>query len=242
MISSMWRISICILMVCLSVLLIRSTVVEGFETMNGIRDAWYINLDRSPERRERMEIELEKLPIQSHRWKAVDGLLLTDADYTKLNIPNWSRPNYTKETKEHTRKGEIGVFLSHKTLLEYLHNQDYNENDNHLILEDDVFIQPETVNVWNKTIIDNEWDIIFMGLPNKVEKVSNGIGVPKWITGAHAYVVKHSSLPKILHSLRVLYDPIDEVYARNVDGLVIYALSKPMISQTYKDPSTIVRA
>ena len=62
--------------------------------------------------------------------------------------------------------------------------------------------------------------IIFLGVSgNKINNVKDGIGIPEWITGTHAYVVKHSSLPKINESLRVVYDPIDEMFGRNPNKL-----------------------
>ena len=75
--------------------------------------------------------------------------------------------------------------------------------------------------------------MIFVGLlGNKVKNVVNGIGKPEWITGTHAYVVKHSSIPRILNSLKGFNEPIDEVYGRNLEGLKIYALNPPKIHQS----------
>ena len=208
----------------------------------GIEDAWYINLDRSADRRESIEKETEKLGIPINRWPAVDGSKLTDEDYSKLNIPAWSRPSFALESKQKGRKGEIGCYLSHKTLIEYLGSLPVQENTGHLILEDDIKIDDDIVTAWNNAVksVDPDWDIIFIGLAgNKVNDVKNGIGKPSWITGTHAYVVKHSSIPKIYESIKIMYDPIDEVFGRNPNKLKIYALDPSKIHQRAMN-STII--
>lgn len=215
---------------------------EGFQdSLSGIYDSWYINLDRSPDRKVKVEEEVKKLgniPIQ--RWTAVEGSKLTEKDFDIHSIPAWSRPSFAKDEKK--RKNEIGCLLSHKTLLQNLEKLNVPQTEGHLILEDDISINKNIIGVWNKAkqSIPNDWDIIFLGLlGNQIKNVKDGIGTPEWITGAHAYVVKHSSLPKINESLRVVYDPIDEMFGRNPFGLKLYALSPSMITQNYSK-STIV--
>lgn len=226
----------------ITVILFFNKQTEGFqEPLLKIHDGWYINLDRSPDRKVKVEEEVKKLgnlPIE--RWKAVEGSKLTEKDFDLHSIPAWSRPSYAKDEKK--RKNEIGCLLSHKTLLQNLEKLNTPQDEGHLILEDDIAINKDITGVWNKAIksIPNDWDIIFLGLlGNKVNNVKDGIGIPEWISGAHAYVVKHSSLPQINESIRVVYDPIDEMFGRNPFGLKIYALSPSMITQNYSK-STIV--
>ena len=206
-------------------------------------DVWYINLDRSPDRRKQMEQEVSKLaPFTPNRWAAVDGKKLGDSEYNSYNIPAWSRPSYAPEAKRETRKGEIGVYLSHRTLLEKLSEQSRPDNYIHIILEDDVKIDTDALAalMTSSASIGPYWDIIFIGLMNnKVNKVNNGIGVPEWVTGAHAYAIRHGSAKKVLNSIKTMYDPIDEMYGRNPDGLRMYALSPSKINQILAD-STIV--
>jgi GR25 family glycosyltransferase involved in LPS biosynthesis len=215
---------------------------EGFqENLQGVHDVWYINLDRSSDRKKNVQDETLKLgQIPVNRWKAVDGSQLNDAEYDKLSIPAWSRPSYAKDEKK--RKNELGCLLSHKSLLQNLEKVDAPAGAGHLILEDDIKIDEKTPIVWNKAFktIGDDWDIVFFGLlGNKVKDVREGVGVPEWVSGAHAYLVKHSSLPKINDSLRIVYDPIDEMFARNPHGLRIFALSPSMITQD-GSKSTIV--
>jgi len=206
-------------------------------------DVWYINLKRSTDRRANMEKEVVKLsPLTAKRWEAVDGKKLGDTDYDSYNIPAWSRPSFAPEAKRETRKGEIGVYLSHRTLLEKLSDTSRPNNYIHIILEDDVEIEEDAYKSLMKGIssLGNSWDIIFIGLlDNKVNKVNNGIGIPEWVTGTHAYAVQHGSLKKILKSIKIMYDPIDEMYGRNPDELRMYALSPSKINQIISK-STII--
>jgi GR25 family glycosyltransferase involved in LPS biosynthesis len=217
-------------------------VVEGFSTsMNGVHDVWYINLDRSPHRKTMIEDEIKKLGVTNvQRWPATDGKTLTDNDFNKLNLPAWSRPQFAKNEKN--RYGEIGCYLSHKNLLKHLSQQSMPDDAVHLILEDDSVIDKDAASHWNKGIptLDKDWDMLFLGLlGNTVTDVKNGVGKPSWITGTHAYAVKHSSIPKILDRIDTLSDPIDEMYGRSRDKLNIYAFSPYKVHQRPNNPSTI---
>ena len=240
----MKKIIILILIFILVILyLFKEQIREGFQTPPAnIADVWYINLDRSSDRRTYIENETSKLLIPVKRWSAVDGSKLTDEDFNKHNIPAWSRPSFALESKQKTRFGEIGCFLSHKSLLQHLNTLDTPSDMAHLILEDDAKIDDNFIEKWNISIntVDPSWDIIFVGLlGNNVNDVKSGIGKPEYITGTHAYVVKQSSLDKIIAHIDIIYDPIDEVYAKGINKLNIYALSPSKINQGGAPTSTI---
>lgn len=201
----------------------------------GIKDIWYINLDRSVDRKKSLENELKKLPpLPAYRWKAVDGKDLSEKDIQALRIPNWSRPDFAPQGKEKQRANEIACFLSHRSLLEHLQSLPTNPEDGHLILEDDIVILPDLVNQWNNALkgIHNDWDMIFLGysVPREIFQVKDNLGVPESLAGTYAYAVKHTSIPKILQTLQVIYDPIDEVYSREIGNLRILAFEKPLVS------------
>jgi GR25 family glycosyltransferase involved in LPS biosynthesis len=203
--------------------------------MYGIKDIWYINLDRSEDRRKNVEEQIKKLPpISSHRWRAVDGKELSEEDIKKLRIPYWSQPSFAPSDKKKQRANEIACFLSHRTLLEHLQTLPIHPNDAHLIFEDDIVIFPNLVKNWNKALhdLDDDWDIIFLGcsIEREVFQVENNLGVPESHAGTYAYAVKHKSIPKILEKLEIIYDPIDEVYCREIGNLRILAFEKPLVS------------
>ncbi|PRD30641.1 UNVERIFIED_CONTAM: Procollagen galactosyltransferase 1 [Trichonephila clavipes] len=82
------------------------------EDTAGFDQAYLINLERRPERRERMLNTLSEMGIQAHILKAVDGKALNDSYIEEMGIkmlPEYADPYY----KRSLTRGEIGCFLSH---------------------------------------------------------------------------------------------------------------------------------
>ena len=94
---------------------------------------YYINLDRTPQRKLFMENQFSKLRLNATRVSAVDGKELSKTEVDKiidrLKVKNehYTLPNL----------GEIGVYMSHKKVWELIANQ---EEDFALVLEDDALI------------------------------------------------------------------------------------------------------
>jgi len=200
----------------------------------GISDAWYINLDRSQDRNQTVQLELKKLPsLPIHRWKAVDGKDLTEKILQDLRVPNWSRPEFAPSEKAKQRANEIACFLSHRTLLEHLQTLHCNPEDSHFIFEDDIQILPTLVPNWNTAVHNRgqDWDMIFLGysIHKEVFQVKHNLGIPESLAGTYGYAVKHKSIPKILKHLEVIYDPIDEVYSREIGRLNILTFETPLV-------------
>jgi glycosyl transferase family 25 len=92
---------------------------------------YYINLDRSAERRDRIENELDRYGLLAERIPAVDGSQLTDAELFRHYDPNKNSSEYFAPLK----KSEIACFLSHrKVLRQFVEGGD---SDFALVLEDD---------------------------------------------------------------------------------------------------------
>ena len=96
---------------------------------------YYINLDRSPERKSYMVQQLLDLGIVSQRINAVDGALL-DKKYTDFTIKSQSLKDHFMLPK----LGEIGAFESHKLSWDIISKQ---EEDFALVLEDDIRVDKE---------------------------------------------------------------------------------------------------
>jgi hypothetical protein len=201
-----------------------------------IKDVWVINLDRSKDRWNTMIEETANLdPLPVNRWSAIDGRTLTEQDFIQEKIPIIVRPQNSVDFRKERRKGEIGCYLSHKKLLENLGKMTkVSDMSGHLILEDDVKIDRNTLDKWIEVApgLNKDWDIFFFGIHDPgLEKVSNGIAKVKSIQSLHAYMVKHSSIPKILKIIDVMYDPIDEIIRWNADKLNMYAIQPFTITQ-----------
>jgi glycosyl transferase family 25 len=96
---------------------------------------YYINLERSPERKDYMVQQLLNLGIASQRINAVDGALL-DREYTDYIIANQSLADHFMAPK----LGEIGAFESHRLSWDIISKQ---VEDFALVLEDDIKVSPE---------------------------------------------------------------------------------------------------
>lgn len=92
---------------------------------------YYINLDRSTERRQRIENALDHYGLFAERIPAVDGSQLTDVELFSHYDPNKNSSEYFAPLK----KSEIACFLSHrKALQRFVEEQSF---DFALVLEDD---------------------------------------------------------------------------------------------------------
>jgi GR25 family glycosyltransferase involved in LPS biosynthesis len=200
-----------------------------------IKNVWIINLDKSKERWNDMLDQVKVLdPLPVNRWSATDGRSMKEQDFIDEKIPIIIRPQFALESKQERRKGEIGCYLSHKKLLEHLSKQKAEDDDGHLILEDDVEIEKDTLDKWIKVAenLDKDWDIFFFGIHDPVlEEAKNGIAKVTSIQSMRSYMVRQKSIPKILELIKIMYDPIDEIIRWNSDKLNLYAIVPFVIKQ-----------
>lgn len=201
-----------------------------------LKDVWIINLDKSKERWNLMMEEVKVLdPLPVNRWGGTDGRKMTEQEMIDEKIPIIIRPQNTVDFRQERRKGEIGCYLSHKKLLENLKEMKKVSDDaGHLILEDDVTIDKDTLDKWREVApkLDKDWDIFFFGIHDpQLEEPKDGISRVKSIQSLHAYMVRHASIPKILDVIKIMYDPIDEMIRWNSDKLRLYAIQPFKIHQ-----------
>lgn len=135
-----------------------------------IKDIHVINLDRAIDRWADMKKELDKfgnIPIR--RWKAIDG--------KELN-----REYVNNISKISTVIGQVGCYLSHKSLLEYLLKQDVDPNMGHLILEDDIIVNDKILEKFEKIAynVPSNWEMLYLAVAEKpntqIVDVKNGVG------------------------------------------------------------------
>ncbi|GFV53734.1 procollagen galactosyltransferase 1 [Trichonephila clavipes] len=134
------------------------------EDTAGFDQAYLINLERRPERRERMLNTLSEMGIQAHILKAVDGKALNDSYIEEMGIkmlPEYADPYY----KRSLTRGEIGCFLSHyhvwKDMIEHQHRTA-------IVLEDDLRFEPyfrKKIQALLKEVqkVGLLWDLIYLG-------------------------------------------------------------------------------
>ena len=151
---------------------------------NTIDHIFYINLDRDAEKREHADRMLGQLDIPFQRYSAISPEV-EDIEYGGKYKEVFSKSkilearNYFGEKFDHLnikkyQLGTLGCYLSHYKLLEYIYNN-YPSLGCVIILEDDVFLNKETINMVSNLIkekIDN-WDIVrsTWSAPNKLELI-----------------------------------------------------------------------
>jgi GR25 family glycosyltransferase involved in LPS biosynthesis len=213
----------------------KPTTLKQIDDIPIIKDVWIINLDKSKDRWNDILEQVKVLdPLPVNRWSATDGRAMKEQDFIDEKIPIIIRPQFTLESKQERRKGEIGCYLSHKKLLEHLLEQKADDDAGHLILEDDVEIEKDTLDKWIKVAdkLDKDWDIFFFGIHDPVlQEAKNGIAKVTSIQSLHAYMVRQKSIPKILDLIKIMYDPIDEIIRWNSDKLNLYAIKPFVINQ-----------
>lgn len=127
-----------IIMVILIVCLIIKNSVEKFENeeIENRYEIVYINLDRSVERKKRLEEQFNKYNIKNYRrFKAIDGntYKLKDSDRSIFKYNEMG--GIIREHQIELRPPEIGCWLSHYYIWKELIND--KNNDMYIIMEDD---------------------------------------------------------------------------------------------------------
>ncbi len=217
-----------------------------------IDDIWVLNLDKDTERLKILMKQQPLLPQKINRWKATygkeedrdraakDGVnhILSKSGDIELNKSNKNVINIP---------GEIGCWLSHKRLLRHLNTLDVSPNFGHLILEDDVLIDKDFLQKWDKIklSIPGDWDFIYLGISNIVGDRMNE-HVVKWKNsadwgnyGTYAYIIRHRAIPHILDKLNFMSAAIDAQYYNMLGGLNIYIIDPPLILADEEIESTI---
>ncbi|XP_046657992.1 glycosyltransferase 25 family member-like [Daphnia pulicaria] len=130
----------------------------------GFDEIFLINLERRPERRQRMEWSLNQLGLQHKLINAVDGKSLNDSYVASLGIrmlPNFADPYHHRAMT----MGEIGCFLSHYAIWQEIVDRQLSSS---IIFEDDIrfesnFVKKlaDLVNEVDRLKVD--WDLIYLG-------------------------------------------------------------------------------
>ena len=157
---------------------------------------YWINLDRSVERRQYMEDVLKNINVKNQRITAVDGKNMSIQDFNKYFI--FTPQKYTNY--------EYACLLSHlNAVLEFSKSN----NNYALILEDDITL--DFSEYWNKKISEiifnapKDWDILMMGhntyynLTEEYTEFNDNIGL--W--GAFAYIINKKAAINFINKIYV---------------------------------------
>lgn len=217
-----------------------------------IDDIWLLNMDKDKERLQKVLDQQPLLPKKINRWKATYGKEEDRGQAEKDGVNRILSKSGDIELNKRNKNvinipGEIGCWLSHKRLLRHLNTLDVSPNFGHLILEDDVLIDKDFLQKWDKIkqSIPSHWDFIYLGILNMVGDRMNE-HVVKWKNtadfgnfGTHAYIVRHRALPYILDKIKYMHAAIDVQYYSMLGDLNIYIIDPPLILTDENIESTI---
>ena len=218
---------------------------EGFNNtvnyLDGIEVIYWINLDRSTDRRERMEKLLTDSSfdgIPTERIPAFDGKTNAKGIFDKLLI-----------NKKTMTNSEYGCLLSHLETIRKFDESDYNIA---LILEDDATL--EFKKYWNKTVVSimkdapPDWDIIllcFITVENidLNETTNYEIAYHKYYSSMSYLINKNGSRKLMANFSKNKYNIISS-YAEPADSYLCkitnaYAYKYPMFIYKTQNSSTI---
>ena len=227
------------------------------QVLEGIDDAWVINLDRRPDRMEKFRANQPLLAERALRLPAFEGskLLLTPA-IARLFAPHdfkW-------------KKAVMGCALSHLALWTKLVT-DAPEVQSYLILEDDARLMPIWRDRWEDMMAEKalpeDWDVVYLGgilPPNRegfaqvIEPVNDFIGRVKehsffgqnppnryFHFCAYAYVLSRRGAQKVLDVLRAkegYWTSADHMIC-NLNGLLNMYFMNPLVAGCYQDDDPV---
>ncbi|XP_055353599.1 LOW QUALITY PROTEIN: procollagen galactosyltransferase 1-like [Paramacrobiotus metropolitanus] len=140
------------------------TVEEEDPDTLGFDHIYFINLDRRPDRKKRMQNSFQALNMEVERISAVDGEKLNHDLLDTMGIsmlPSYEDPH----KKRPLTMGEYGCFLSHYAVWRNVVEKGYRQV---LVLEDDIRfdynVRHRMTQVWEDIDrLNLEWDLIYLG-------------------------------------------------------------------------------
>lgn len=174
---------------------------------------WVINLDRAPDRLERISMQLQRLGLPFTRLPAVDARALTADQRAALDEAGYRRKHGMAPLP-----GELGCYLSH---LEALRLFLAGQAEFTLILEDDVLLHDSLPAVLHGLLRHaDRWDMVKLsavhsGTPQPVLEVAPGHWLAVMLsrcTGASAYLVNRRAAQAYVEGLLPMQLPYDHVF------------------------------
>ncbi|XP_076436373.1 procollagen galactosyltransferase 2-like [Babylonia areolata] len=171
----------------------------------GFDQVYMINLERRPDRRERMINAFDILGIDAKLVSAVDGKKLTTAYLDSIPIhqlPGFADP-YSGRAMT---MGEIGCFLSHYYIWEEMIQKDY---ERVLLFEDDIRFEPYFRKKLGYLMSDldrlfPDWDLVYLGRKRLMKSEERMVEGSQYLAWPHysywtlSYALSRSGARKLL--------------------------------------------
>jgi glycosyl transferase family 25 len=176
---------------------------------------WVINLDRAPERLQRIATQLDRLGLPWSRLPAVDARALSPSQQACLDSAGYRRKHGMEPLP-----GELGCYLSH---VEAFRSFLASGARFALILEDDVILGPSLPAVLQGLMAQAaRWDMVKLsavhsGTPQPIGQVAAGHELAVMLsrcTGSSAYIVNRHAAQVYVDGLLPMSLPYDHVFDR----------------------------
>lgn len=193
---------------------------------------YYINLDRSPERKEFMDEQFKMFGIVASRIVAIDGIKL-EPEYVD-NVTN--KQNFMAHFMA-PKVGEIGAFLSHKLSWDTISTQ---EEDFALVIEDDIKVDKKLFkdldvileNITSNDIVDVSGRLGF--ITNDKKELNGDIELTKYSTpplGMTGKIIGKDAAKKLSRVFPEYLAPVDimvqKIYQHQIP---IWSVNKEYLS------------
>jgi glycosyl transferase family 25 len=174
---------------------------------------WVINLDRAPERLQRIAAQLQRLGLPYTRLSAADARTLTPAQRDALD-----EPAYRRKHGKAPLLGELGCYLSHVQAMQLFLAS---PAEFALVLEDDVLLHDSLPAVLQGLLRHpGRWDVVKLsavhsGTPVPVLEVAPGYQLAVMLsrcTGSSAYLMNRRAAAAYAQGLLPMSLPYDHVF------------------------------
>lgn len=238
--------------------LFKNYSIEQFVDKKCNIPVFYINLDRSKDRKLRLEKQLSKYFSNYNRIQAIDGNELIKSNLLKNKLVdniNYDLSNYNNHNYAGSKKNIIACLLSHIKSILKIHKSGVNYG---IVMEDDVdFKHKSKWNVNIEEIVKNapqDWEIIKLSTSNKnilennISLYKKNINYVKFINEswcAAFYIINKKGIQKILEDIKDNTFKIDHKLYTNpaadfyiFQKTICYEYTKPLIN-LYEDKSLL---
>lgn len=174
---------------------------------------WVINLDRAPQRLQRISRQLDDAALAWTRIAAVDGRALTAEQRAALDADTYRRRHGMEPAP-----GELGCYLSHVAAMRAFLGSPHAFA---VILEDDALLTPALPAVLQGLVANpGRWDMVKLsgvhsGTPQRVLEIAPGHWLAVMLTrctGSSAYLVNRRAAESYLRGLLPMSLPYDHVF------------------------------
>jgi GR25 family glycosyltransferase involved in LPS biosynthesis len=162
---------------------------------------FYLNLDKRPDRKNKMENQIVKLPYEISRFPAIDGDRISSPENFKSTIKN-------SESKQYA------TYLSHYEMIKYARDNNWNHL---LILEDDVTLCDDFQKrlEFFMDIVPDDWSIVYLGFneqpDTKLFKINEFVYKVENVLGCFGMIINENYYDELIEIIENNLMPIDNL-------------------------------